>query len=48
MTNFLKKISNIIKENRPVNEIVSVIQEFETYDRNIPQEPTIAAGDLMV
>ena len=48
MTNFLKKISNIIKENRPVNEIVSVIQEFDTHDRNIPQEPTIAAGDLMV
>ena len=48
MTNFLKRISNIIQENRPVNEIVAVIDEFGRYDSSIIQEPTIALGDLMI
>lgn len=47
MVNFLKKISVIIKENRPVNEIVAVINQFEQYEGGFPQETTAIAGELL-
>jgi len=45
----LAKISAIIKENRPVNQIVGLVEEFEKYQQAYPHvEPTIYLGDLKI
>lgn len=48
MTGFLQRISSIIIENRPVNEIVAIVEEFGRFDINVPIEPMKILGDLML